>query len=120
MDALIGNRKVCLENGEDAVEAQLLHFTRLEDGIRDRRCRNPRNDRDAAARSPDDNLDHSPALEPSQIREFTGLSQRSQSMHTGSDKIIAEAIQHLVHDIARWTHRRDKVWKDSVECPIDH
>ena len=41
-------------------------------------------------------------------------------MHSGSDKIIAEAIQHLVHDIARWTHRRDKVGKDSVECLINH
>jgi len=77
MDALIGNRKVCFENGEDAVAAQLLHFTRLEDGIRDRRCRNPRNNRDAAARSLDDNLDYAPALGPSQIREFTGRSERS-------------------------------------------
>ena len=41
-------------------------------------------------------------------------------MHTGSDKIIAEAIQHLVHHLARGTYRRDKVWEDSVECPINH
>jgi hypothetical protein len=100
VDALIGNRKIRFENGEDAVAAQLLHFTRLKHGIGDRRCRDSRYDRNTAACGLDHNLDHTPALGPAQIRELTRRSQRSQSMHAGRDEILAEAIQHLAHDLA--------------------
>jgi hypothetical protein len=40
----------------------------------------------------DYNFDNAPALGPAEIREFTGRSQGSQSVHTGSNKIIAQAI----------------------------
>src|SRR3981189_3011555 len=120
MAPLIGNRKIRFEDGEDAVAADLLYFTRLEDGIGDGRCRDPRNHWHPAACGLDDDLDDPPALGPAQIRELPGRSQGSQSMYASGDEIIAEAIQNLAHDLPSGADRGEKIGEDPVECRINH
>ena len=120
INLLIGNRKERFKNSEDAVAAKLFYFVCLEYSIGDRGCRHPSDDRNAAACGVDYNFDNAPALGPAEIREFTGRSQGSQSVHAGSNKIIAQAIQNLVHNLARGKNWRDEMRENAVECCVRH
>src|SRR5271166_951089 len=120
INILIGNWKVRFKNSEDTVAAQLFYFVCLEYSIGDRGCRHPSDDRNAAACGVDYNFDNAAALGPAEIRDFTGQSQGSQSVHTGNNKIIAQAIQNLVHNLARGNNWRDEVRENAVECCVRH
>jgi len=118
--AVVGEREVGLEDGENAVGPEPLPLARLIDGVGGRGRGHAGNDRHTAGGRLDDHLDHPSALVAAQVGELAGRSERRQPVHAGADQVLAQTAEDFVLDPAALVDRRDEVRKDPVKRRILH
>jgi hypothetical protein len=114
-DLRIGQRKICFQNRQNAIGAELLVRFRLRHRIR-RRGRGDAGDHgNAAACRLDRRLHDVGALRIVQVGKFAGRAEWRQSVHAGGDEILAQTAEHAVADPPVGVDGRNQIGKDAVE-----
>jgi hypothetical protein len=118
-DLRIGKREISLENGQDAIGAELL----IGSGLRHRvigRCRgNAGHHRYSPPRGFNGRLHHHGALFAAQIGKLAGGTERRQPVNAGFDEIVAQPAEHVAADIAVGIDGRNQIGKHAMEIGME-